>query len=155
MESLPKLCLSLEIPPRVKENLQNYLVIRKNWVNLMKERAREAIPLSLEEGVLHIGVFDHYVLQELSTRYLEILEKIKGLFPGSDCPVRQLKFLFARERLEAPSGLKARVKLKEEELNALKKLCESLADEELGLAFLNLLKSYVGPFYNKNQEVKG
>lgn len=155
MESLHKLCLSLEIPPKVKENLQNYLVIRRNWANLLKERAREAIPLSLEEGVLRIGVFDHYVLQELSTRYLEILEKIKSLFPGSAPPVRQLKFLFARERLESPSDLKARVKLKEEELNTLKTLCESLADKELGLAFLNLLKSYTNPFYDKNQEVKG
>lgn len=144
MESLNKVFHTLNLPPKIKENLKLYLEIKRNWEKILGEVSEFAFPLFIEEGVLLIGVSDHYLLQELNSRYLEILEKIKkSLSQKGLNQLRDLKFVFYKK---APSPKKRKPLksiLSQEELNLLKSSCENLSDSELARSFLKIL-SFLG-----------
>lgn len=142
MESLEKISGSLRLPPRVREGLRLYRILKGNWSKIMEDAANETEPLYLEQGVLVIGVGNHYILQRLSSQYLVILERIRALFPEKeDFPVRTLKFVYHPPR-ETPKGapLFKQVFLSEENLVDLQHRCQGLSDPELKEAFLRLLQ---------------
>jgi hypothetical protein len=143
MESLEKISSSLRLPPRVREGLRLYRILKGNWSKIMEEVASETEPLYFEQGVLVIGVGNHYILQKLSSQYLVILERIRALFPEKDdFPVRTLKFVYhpPRQPPKRGSPLFQQVFLTEDNLAELKHRCQDLSDPELREAFLRLLQ---------------
>lgn len=147
MESLNKVTLSLKLPPRIKENLEIFLWVKSVWHQVFSAKENKIRPINVDNGVLYIGVSDHYELQNMQANYLKILEKFKGLFPeNSKFPLRAIKFIY-RPTKEEKFKLKMRSKIdrtsfRKEDLKALMDYCKQLSDPELGALFQRLLKNY-------------
>ncbi|WP_331708996.1 hypothetical protein [Caldimicrobium thiodismutans] len=108
----------------------------------MENEAKDTKPLNFEEGVLVIGVSDHYILQKLSSHYLTILERLRTYYPEKESfPVKTLKFVFypSWETKDETSRIK-HILLSKETLEELKLQCRNLSDPELKEAFLKLFQ---------------
>lgn len=108
----------------------------------MEAEAKDTTPLYFEEGVLVIGVSDHYTLQKISSQYLTILERLRNLYPHREAfPIKTLKFVFhpLRKTPKEASRFK-QLLLSQETLEELKLHCRNLSDPELQEAFLKLFQ---------------
>ncbi|MCS7200078.1 MAG: hypothetical protein N2327_06150 [Caldimicrobium sp.] len=143
MESLKKLTLSLQLPPKIKENLKVMLHIKELWGKLFREKANQIVPLYFQDETLYIGVDDHYELQELQINYLGLLEKMKGLYPSTqEFPIKNLRFVFWRRVGErgVPSW---KISFSPEDWRSLKLSCSEIKDPYLRQLFQRLIKSYI------------
>jgi len=141
MESLQNLFKDLPFPPKVKENLRLFLLLKKVFEETFLELKDTVQPLYFEEGVLYFGVSNHYQLQDLSGRYLEILEKLKKGLPEKERnSLKGIKFLWKKGE-KMPYRREIKFKLRKEELEALKVSSEKLPDKELALLFSKLFNT--------------
>ncbi len=141
MQSLKDFLSSINLPPKVKNHLKLYLEIKKHWKEIMGEFSERTKPLIIEREVLLIGVSDHYLLQELNQRYLEIYERMENLLKEKGCPfIKGLKFIYWRGFEDFPEGKKKGKIISEEEVKPLEELCMRLPDKELSQTFQKILK---------------
>jgi len=142
MESLQNLFRELPFPPKVKENLRLFLLLKKVFQETFLELKDTVEPLYFEEGVLYLGVSNHYQLQELSGRYLEILERLKkGLPENERKSLKNIRFLWKKGEKNLRYKKEIKFNLRKEELEALKVSSEKLPDRELALLFSRLFKT--------------
>jgi len=95
MFSFKEILNDLPLPPEVKKSITALEIAKKNWKNIVpQEFFDKAIPLSFDNGTLIIEVPNHYYSQILSSRTLEILEKLENVTPPDLKPLfKHLKFV--------------------------------------------------------------
>lgn len=142
MESIRKAFHKLNFPPRIKENLELYLKIKNNWKEIFEEFSEKTYPLFIENGVLFIGVCDHYLLQELYHRYLEIMENIKRTLTIEEKEkIKNLKFIYHRSQDLYKNEKTKKKLLSQGEVESLKEFCKILSDKDLFQAFQRVLQA--------------
>lgn len=146
MESLKNLAFNLRLPPKVRENLRIITFMRRVWPEVLGDKADVAFPLSFDEGVLYVGVTDHYELQNLSSQHERILQKLRALYPAEEkFPLRVIKFLyrpvpFSKVSPEIPK--RQGVLYPEDQWREVEALCHNILDSELGKLLLRVVRSY-------------
>ncbi|MCX7613527.1 MAG: hypothetical protein N2Z40_04830 [Caldimicrobium sp.] len=135
----------LAIPPKVRESLEVILFVKRVWKDLFAEKADLVVPLNFRDGTLYIGVSHHYELQNLYLDYLNILNKMKSLYPASQkFPIKNLKFLFwgedKKKRVNYP---RERISFSAREWRDLEQTLLDISDGEMRLLFQRAIKSYL------------
>lgn len=145
MESLKKLTTYLAIPPKVRESLEVILFVREVWKDLFAEKADLVVPLNFRDETLYIGVSDHYELQNLYLDYLNILNKMKSLYPTPQkFPIKNLKFLFWGEDKEKRVNYpRERISFSAREWRDLEQTIRDIRDGEMRLLFQRTIKNYL------------
>ncbi len=95
MLSFKEILEDLPLPPEVKRGVTALEIAKKHWKEILSEEFyKKTNPLSFDSGTLIIEVSNHYYLQILSIRTLEILEKLENFTPPELKPLfKNLKFV--------------------------------------------------------------
>ncbi len=146
MESLDKILKNIKIPPKIKDNLEIFSKIKYYWPQILEDKTSYAFPLKVEEGTLFIAVNNHYELQELNTKYIEILNRIKKLLDEkeSHSKIKAIKFIYSTHKnsLSKPEERKVTLKLEKEVWSGVERELSQLLDNDLKKVLQNLLSKY-------------
>jgi len=95
MFSLKEILEELPLPREVKKGMVALEIAKKYWKDVLpKELSEKTNPLSYDSGTLIVEVANHYYLQVLSLKILEILEKLESFSPSEFKPLfKNLKFI--------------------------------------------------------------
>lgn len=95
MFSFKEILKDLPLPPEVKKGIVALEIAKKHWKEIVSEEFYEkSNPYSFNNGTLIIEVANHYYLQILSSKTLEILEKLENFVPSDLKPLfKHLKFI--------------------------------------------------------------
>jgi hypothetical protein len=95
MLSFKEILKDLPLPPDVKKGIIALEIAKKHWKEVLSEEfSKKTNPLSFNNGTLIIEVANHYYLQIISSKTLEILEKLESFTPPDLKPLfKNLKFI--------------------------------------------------------------
>lgn len=144
MKALREIFLNLDLSSKFKKDLLLLELLQKNWKEIVdKEFSSKAIPVLIQDETLWIEVSDHYILQILSGKTLDILEKIKKFLPEK-FTIKKIRFKI-NPSLGTFSENKKKIKSFSNSQNLKKFLnfCEEIKDPELKKLFIRMFKSYV------------
>lgn len=144
MESLKGVLNNIPLPSKIKGNLEIYFLIKSSWEKILKEKVNLAVPLYVEEGILYVGVRDHYELQNLRGEYLPILEKIKGLCENKKgFKISGIKFLYIPEKKRGfKEGIRKKESFLREDWDKIFLRINEITDRDLRDNFNNLIKNF-------------
>ncbi len=142
MNTLKDLILSLPLPKKIKMSILALEIAKKYWKKVVEPHLCQiSNPLAFEEGTLLVGVSNHYALQILSSRSLEIIEKLEKKVPTTLRPLfKEIKFKYIFEEH------KEKMNFYKKKLPENKIRFENIQDPELKSLFEKAFKSYLNIF---------